>query len=452
MGLTAQFAFGADKLPIPSSEQVAEFQKLIREVYRNDFVVAGKTGEAKAAFAAKLLKTSAEEKDDTARYILLTQAKDLAVEAGDIPTAVAVTDMLANLYDIDTSKGLVDMAADVAKNVTTPEGRKEYCIQVNLLTDEAIRADRFDQAKALNDLGLTMARTLIGGSAARYFTQRVSQIKDMEAAFVETAKARETLAINAADADACATVGRYYAMVIGDWKRGLPLLDKGNDSALQALANMEHTPFTPEQQVALANGWWELGEKEKGVVRYQLRQRASMWYARTLSQLTGLARARVEMRIADADADYAKSQLDTGAIWLTTLKPVEIKVGCWSLGVNRNSDPDTKPGMPTVDKKPVSQYLFAHAPSSLKYRIPSGATAFKAVGGCWNYYTSDLSFIVKIDGKEMFRSHTLEKYPDLQVPVFVKLPPKAKEIELLIDDQGRMSGKWSMWCWPTFVR
>ncbi|HLY74938.1 MAG TPA: carbohydrate binding domain-containing protein [Planctomycetota bacterium] len=86
------------------------------------------------------------------------------------------------------------------------------------------------------------------------------QKKDMNALKKEYDKVKDAegkLAANADDAEANMLMGRFYCFVRDDWMRGLPLLAKGADVFLKALAEMELTKSAKgEDKVVIGDGWW----------------------------------------------------------------------------------------------------------------------------------------------------------------------------------------------------
>lgn len=133
---------------------------------------------------------------------------------------------------------------------------------------------------------------------------------------------------------------------------------------------------------------------------------------------------------------------------LIELKPVSYSVGWADLLVNTSID-----GLIAhLDDAPCEEYLFAHAPSSLVYEIPSGATHFTAIGiaprglqnpGTWIYS-------VKIDRKVVFESRSLQSYANKQVPIEVAIPKGAKKIELLVSEMKDAWQDHSIWAKPRF--
>jgi hypothetical protein len=84
----------------------------------------------------------------------------------------------------------------------------------------------------------------------------------------------------------------------GDWARGLPLLAKGSDPALKALAQKDLlNPADAAAQMAVGDGWWDLSEKEASAAKDNLKDHACRWYAKAAERLTGLNRTKIERRL-----------------------------------------------------------------------------------------------------------------------------------------------------------
>jgi len=94
---------------------------------------------------------------------------------------------------------------------------------------------------------------------------------------------------------------------------------------------------------------------------------------------------------------------------------------------------------------PCDEFLYAHAPSRLKYQIPEGMNHFSAIGYC--LYSHHVRFEVWADDKLLYAS------PQAGLaPIHVRLPPKAKMLELRINDQGDNLWDTGIWCYPQFHR
>jgi hypothetical protein len=94
---------GGDDAPFPrpARDAIAKAEEKIREVYKGDVAKANKPSE-KAALAGELM-TAADGvgKDDASRLVLLTMARDLAVDADDAGLAMKAVSALAGRFQPD---------------------------------------------------------------------------------------------------------------------------------------------------------------------------------------------------------------------------------------------------------------------------------------------------------------------------------------------------------------
>jgi len=92
---------GEDPFPRPARDAIAKAQEKIREVYKGGLAKANQPGE-KAALAEELM-TAADRvgKDDASRLVLLTMARDLAVDADDARLAMKAVGALVGRFQPD---------------------------------------------------------------------------------------------------------------------------------------------------------------------------------------------------------------------------------------------------------------------------------------------------------------------------------------------------------------
>ena len=93
-------------------------------------------------------------------------------------------------------------------------------------------------------------------------------------------------------------MGKYECFFKGDWEKGVSNLALGKDDNLKAVAAMElKRPASSTEQAKLGDDWWDLAEKQEGVTRLQMQQRAAYWYQKAMPGLSGLTKAKVEKRL-----------------------------------------------------------------------------------------------------------------------------------------------------------
>ncbi|MEI8194954.1 MAG: hypothetical protein WCI73_03495 [Phycisphaerae bacterium] len=289
------------KLAPPTAAAEQDALKLVRDVYKDE-IAAAKTPTDKVALASKLIQTSMEEKDPAGQFALLSVARDMATESGDIDTAVQAINQMGQSFQIDTPTAKTNAAVATAKNISSAEYRQRFFATTDNLVAEALAADRFDIAKQLGELRLESARTANDPAAIKRYSLRVQQIRETEAAYADYMKFLVVLADKPTDPDANLKAGKYRCYVKGDWKMGLPMLVLGNDVTLKGLAEQEITdPQSAEEQIKLADGWWDIADKEIGAVKKTLQRHSVGWYKRAFPQLTGISKAKAEKRLKELD-------------------------------------------------------------------------------------------------------------------------------------------------------
>ncbi|MDB5321254.1 MAG: hypothetical protein JWN40_2885 [Phycisphaerales bacterium] len=436
---------GADqKAEPPDAQGQRAAAKLVREVYADD-VSKAKRPDERSALAAKLLAAGvAERKDAAARYALFVLAREMAADAGDLDGACKAVDEADRVYRIDAPKMKAEAAASAGRAARSPEERLMFVAQALPVIDEMIKTDRYELARQVNELALSRAAG--DAPSQRLVAARVQRTREAETGYAEYKKTLATLAQQPNDPEANLKAGKFLCLVKGDWAGGLPMLARGADATLKALALGDlASPDTAERQASQGDAWWDLGQKSSGTVRAAYQGRAVKWYQDALPQLpAGLAKARVEQRIKIAGGGDQAAQ----KAYLTRLTPKSAETGDKGLGVNKYPHNPSK--KPVLADGPVEEFLAAHAPSSLTYAIPAGSRGFSARG--MSMALKEIVFVVKVDGKEVYRSEQLDEYADGVAKISVALPAGAKEIQLITLDVGGKNAKHSVWCWPCFER
>jgi len=294
----------AAKSPVPDQAAQDQALALIREIYKQDYETAAKPPE-KIALAKKMLTQAAKPgTSPTGRFVLLRVARDIAAEAGDADTAFEAIDRMAAGYDVDTfmMRGAALNAA--GDSALFPEHLRSVAERAVKLIEEAAGRDEYLIANRLGDIAAGAARKLRDGELVRQIAalnRQVGQVRKAHAA-IEPQLAK--LTEDPDNADANLAVGRFYCLVKGDWERGIPMLALGSDPALAAPAQKELTGVaSAEQQVQLADAWWDLAQNMDGPEKDAMLLHAASWYERAAPSLpTGLEKAKVEKRLEETAA------------------------------------------------------------------------------------------------------------------------------------------------------
>ena len=288
----------SEKLAIPDAADQQEVLKLVGEVFGKEYKQA-KTPAQKLAIARKLLKAGVEAKNDAAeRFILFQVARKMAVKAGDTKTALAAVNEAARSFRIDALAMKVDVVAALGKSAVSPAQRRSLAEAFPSLIDEALDNDQYDAATALATTGALAARKARNLTLAKRLDARRKQIETLRQRYAAVRDALAVLGKMPDDARANLTAGRHRCFVKGDWKAGLPMLARGSDAKLKALAEQDLAePTVAQQQASLGNGWWDLSEQYEGPTRDRLQARGGHWYRLAVANLKGLSKVRAQKRL-----------------------------------------------------------------------------------------------------------------------------------------------------------
>jgi serine/threonine protein kinase len=288
----------AVKAPAPEASTLKEAEKAIREVYKAEF--AKKSPADQLALAQKLLRQAGETADDPkARFVLLREARDLALQAGDLEIALAAIDDMALGFEIDVLSTKNSALTKLASSARSAEAASSLAEAFEDLARQALDADNFDIAVAAS----TRADAFSKSSPDPSFATRLQELR-REIAVTKDEYLKVKGSIDKPGTGDPEALGRYYAFVKGDWDRGLEILAAAAKPPLNALAEKDLARSSDAAARAeVADGWWDLAEKEKSPFRkLRLQERTRLWYEACVGSLTGLTRTRAEKRLETLDA------------------------------------------------------------------------------------------------------------------------------------------------------
>lgn len=303
LALSLLGALQEKKLSVPDAATQKQAEKLLREVFKEEY---GKKAVADRVALARTLLQKGLEKDeeDASRYVLLREAKDLASQAGDWELSFKAVDALGQWFELDGVALKEATLAAWTKAATTVAEMLKVARTSLAFAEDATKIGRMDAAeRAITQAG-SLARKAKDLNLAAKADALGKDLAEKKAQTERLARARETLAAKPEDPEANLLLGRQECFDAGDWEAGLAKLAKCSDAALKALAQRElASPSTAADCTGLADGWWDLAEKQPAPVRLKMRDRARHWYELAGNGLSGLTKTKVAQRLSDLRAD-----------------------------------------------------------------------------------------------------------------------------------------------------
>lgn len=287
------------RLPIPSHSDQAQAKLALQQKYRKELADANRP-ETRSLLARTFMNEANQEHDNTLRYVLRTEARDLAISAGDPFLAVEIGEVIAAEYRRDVWEVHVETLGEVRKSKLLT-AREPALTVLQSLTRSAVREDRYDAARALADIGEGIAQDARDLVVRDAFKQLSERAVSLAAAYRAIQDALAALQTNGDDPAANEAVGRFYCLVKQDWKTGLPYLAKAEHAVLRAAARNDSTaPTSPTAQLRVADDWWAFAESLEGSEQAAVRRRAGYWYLKTERFQSGENLVRVRQRLAES--------------------------------------------------------------------------------------------------------------------------------------------------------
>lgn len=302
--------------PVPDAEAQRKAEKVIREVYGD---AAKKPAPDRIAFAKKMLQQGIETKDDpSSQYVMFREAREVAARAGDAATALQAIEEMGRRFEVDVLQSKVATLAVIVQDPRPVETYKVVAEAYLKLAEQAALAGDYESAEKAAASGVVSARKAKDISLVGRADAKARENVDLKLRLGRLKKARDVLATTPGDPAANLEVGQFECFFKGNWEAGLPLLVKGSDESLRALAQKDvGAPTASQDQIALADGWWARAEKESGVARQRIRERAAHWYGQAAKDASGLSRVKIDRRLQElgrAAPDFALPGGDPGMI------------------------------------------------------------------------------------------------------------------------------------------
>ena len=309
---------GADTRPAPpDAAAVKKAAGEVDEVY-SDQLAKAHDAESKAAIAKSILKSGVDETDPVAKFALLNKSIDVAVQAGDMDTAVAALDVIESIWNINSLKLRTTTFTELSRHLRNPASRTALSRRLLSEAGNAISSRQYDAARELNDVAVATARRGDDPTLTDQLAGQAREIARLIGARSRIDAAITTLKTTPDDPVANFAVGRFECFDEADWKTGLPKLALGTDARIKVLAEKEQTGLpTTADRVLVADGWWDLSKKEEEPHRSRIQAHAAELYRNAIPGMSGLAKLRAQQRV-----DVAMGQADVSGI----TGPTEIQV------------------------------------------------------------------------------------------------------------------------------
>jgi len=292
----------AKRPAVPTGDARKQAEASVKNVFGQQMAEA-KTSAARSKLADKMFRLAIEEKDDTLRFALLNAARTMAVNSGELPTALRTAGEMVRGWKIDAEQAELTILGAVARTAGTRQQHSHVAEFAVELMDEAIEDDNLAVISRLGAVALDAARRARQGDLVKYIVKRGKDFQRIRQVLVKIKPYRDKLEDDPDDPEANLIVGKYLCFYKQDWNAGLPLLVLGGDPLLKTIAEKEIAePAAGKETLQLADQWWQAAEQHQGNLQQGMRARALKHYQQALPDLSGMTKARIQQKL-DEQAD-----------------------------------------------------------------------------------------------------------------------------------------------------
>ncbi len=286
------------RLAVPAAAEQAKADKLLKTVFREDY--AKKKPADLEALAGKLLEKALESRDNmTERFVMLSEARELATRAGDWPLVLQAIVELSKDFLVDAWELKATALEKISQQTIPLAARRELVQSALALAEEPLAEDNYPLSQRLLKVAEAAAQKASDSKLLALVQAQVKKVLAMGKEFETIKQALEKLKEMPLDPQANLLVGKFLCLQKANWEQGLPLLALGNDAPLREAAKKDlASPADAAGQAEVGDSWWHLGEEQKLKPSSSMHRRAFFWYARAFPKLTGLTKNQVEKRMS----------------------------------------------------------------------------------------------------------------------------------------------------------
>jgi hypothetical protein len=295
---TASIVHSGDRQPVPNAAATKEASELVKEIFGKE-IGSAKTPDQKATLTKKLLEeASRPDTTPAGRYALMQAALD---STPDALAAMSVVDNMAKHFQIDSLNAKASTVWRMSNDARTSSQHSAVAQVALQLVNESVNRDAYDPAIKLAEIALNAAQEAGDGKLILEIRAKTLELSEGKADFEKVQKAMTVLKNDPINAEANFQVGRHKCLVRGDWEGGIPMLALGSDEVLKDLATRDlKAPTTSNEQIELADGWYDLAQKLDESNGERISERASFWYQLSLKsapEVSRLLKVKVEKRL-----------------------------------------------------------------------------------------------------------------------------------------------------------
>jgi hypothetical protein len=285
---------------VPDEAAQERTAKDVRALYKTEF--ASRKTDERLLLARKLLEQGQLPGDAVSRFVMLRESAGLSAKLGEVELAMSATDALLAGFRLEPGPERLRCLAALVPNLSTITQASVAINHASDIADAAVQHDDYPMAAKAVGVVEQIARRARDPVLLAQAKAQVEQVKILAEAWADLGEIEDPL--GGITPSGHARLGRFYALVKGDWPSAITHLAAGDDP-LQAVAAAELAAATASDQLASADAWFDLAAKERAAAKQQMLMHSASLYRLALDGLGGLERARTDKRLAELDRALA---------------------------------------------------------------------------------------------------------------------------------------------------
>jgi len=282
------------KLPLPADALIAKTETQLRELYKSEYT---KSPAERRTFAKELLAQAHNvNSDPTTRFVFYREARNVAASTADITIALRAIDELSQAFAINLPEYKTATIIQTAKFLDDQPKSIALLTAANSLINELFATENFAAIAKLNPAVTNVAAQTRNRFLMLGFRNRFTQLREAQIEFDKLSASIAHPPLSDRNGDLAA--GKLACFFKNDWQYGLGRMMNSTDAKIKDVAARDiANPAAPPAQVALANAWWDLAQKQTGYTKIEFLARARYWYKKALPNLAALEKPLAEKRI-----------------------------------------------------------------------------------------------------------------------------------------------------------
>lgn len=330
------------------------------------------------------------------------------------------------------------------KSKSRSGSRKELAFEAIETSQAAIKAGDYSSALKIAALAVKAGKASGNNHAYTLANSLKQRCGMLVREYRNVERFHKKLQQNPNDAKSAFLYGQFLALKLNDWKQGLVWLARGEDAEFRTLSKQELANLNNQSALLeVANGWYQLAEKEKGLTKRELEMHAYDLYSRAWNQSIGEDKRKINEKLSKMPLRY-----------LNHMQELDVIPGGWPFG--KNGDPGNG-GIFTVNQIEFPNGLGLVPPSRgfarVCYQLDGQYNTFVtgvALKDAKTQFNSTVTFIVLGDNRVLWKSIPIRHDEDV---LFCKVSVKnINRLEIRTETPGINRGAYAVWLDPHVLK